>query len=111
MCLVASGTASTNEEMPPWMKGLSLTSKLPGRPLKRQLYHLHPRRGDCLQTGAGSEIGELYSQGKMNPVTITISPDRDRKYVMYLDDDGVTNSAEKERKYRPSQISYEGILK
>ena len=47
----------------------------------------------------------------MNPVTITISPDRDRKYVMYLDDDGVTNSAEKERKYRPSQLSYEGILK
>ena len=27
----------------------------------------------------------------MNPVTITISADCDRKYVMYLDDDGVTN--------------------
>ena len=47
----------------------------------------------------------------MNPVTFTISPDRDRKYVMYLDDDGVTNSADKEGKYRPSQICYEGILK
>ena len=43
----------------------------------------------------------------MNPV---IYPGRDRRYVMYLDHDGVTNSAEKEGKHSPSQNSYEGIL-
>lgn len=54
-------------------------------------------------------IGELYSQGKMNPVTFTVYPGRDSKYLMYLDDDGVTNSAEKEGKYRLTQISHQGI--
>lgn len=53
-------------------------------------------------------IGELYSQGKMNPVTFTVYPGRDSKYLMYLDDDGVTNSAEKEGKYRLTQISHQG---
>lgn len=53
-------------------------------------------------------IGQLYSQGKMNPVTFSIYPGRDSKYVMYLDDDGVTNSAEKEGKYRLTQISHQG---
>ena len=53
-------------------------------------------------------IGELYSQGKMNPVTFTIYPGRDSTYMLYLDDDGVTSNAVKKEQYRLTQITHEG---
>ena len=53
-------------------------------------------------------IGELYSQGKTNPITFSIYPGRDSSYKLYLDDDGVTNNAEKAGEYRLTEITHEG---
>ena len=53
-------------------------------------------------------IGELYSQGKMNPITFSIYPGRNSSYKLYLDDDGVTNNAEKAGEYRLTEITHEG---
>ena len=55
-------------------------------------------------------IGELYSQGKMNPITFSIYPGRNSSYKLYLDDDGITNNAEKAGEYRLTQINHEGKL-
>ena len=55
-------------------------------------------------------IGELYSQGKTNPITFSIYPGRNSSYKLYLDDDGVTNNAEKAGDYRLTQINHEGKL-
>ena len=54
-------------------------------------------------------IGELYSQGKQNPITFCIYPGRDNKYTLYLDDDGKTRNAETKKIYRVTEISHEGI--
>jgi alpha-glucosidase len=54
-------------------------------------------------------IGELYSQGKENPITFCIYPGRDNKYTLYLDDDGKTRNAETKQIYRVTEISHEGI--
>ena len=54
-------------------------------------------------------IGELYSQGKQNPITFCIYPGRDNKYTRYLDDDGKTRDAETKQIYRVTEISHEGI--
>ena len=55
-------------------------------------------------------IGELYSQGKTNPITFSIYPGRNSSYKLYLDDDGVTNNAEKAGDYRVTQINHDGKL-
>ena len=54
-------------------------------------------------------IGELYSQGKQNPITFCIYPGRDNNYTLYLDDDGRTRDAETKKIYRVTEISHEGI--
>ena len=54
-------------------------------------------------------IGELYSEGKQNPITFCIYPGRDNKYTLYLDDDGKTRNAETKKIYRVTEISHEGI--
>ena len=53
-------------------------------------------------------IGELHSQGKMNPITFSIYPGRNNSYKLYLDDDGVSNKAETSGEYRLTQITHEG---
>jgi len=55
-------------------------------------------------------IGELYSQCKMNPITLNIYPGRDSSYVLYLDDDGVTSNAETQEQYRLTQVTHKGIF-
>ena len=54
-------------------------------------------------------IGELHSQGKLNPITFNIYPGRDNKYTLYLDDDGKTRNAETKQEYRVTEIIHEGI--
>ena len=54
-------------------------------------------------------IGELYSQGKENPITISIYPGRNSTYKLYLDDDGISSKAETKQEYRLTEISHEGL--
>lgn len=55
-------------------------------------------------------IGELYSQGKVNPITFNIYPGRDSSYLLYLDDDGVTSNAERQEQYRLTQVTHKGMF-